>query len=229
MTNQAKSIIEPDLTDVLINFKKDIFLTMNCIKMGSIVSFDPSKKTAVVKILLKRILTNGTFADYQQLLDVPVVTLQGGGGAIQFPITAGDQCLLFFNDRCIDQWFEQGQAAAPYQGRMHDMSDAFALVGVNAMNSPLPTYPTDRVVLMYKGSKFELTATGWNFVGDGGAEIDLAGEIVTIKNATTTLLTLINGFITLLEGIQVTGPLALTPAFIATLEAYKAQFATLLG
>ncbi len=31
---QTKSIITPDLTDVLANFKRDIFATMNCIKIG---------------------------------------------------------------------------------------------------------------------------------------------------------------------------------------------------
>ena len=84
------------------------------------------------------------------------------------------------------------------------------------------------------GSQFQLTSTGWNFIGTGGAEIDLAGEIVTIKNQTTTLLTLMNNFISLLETLQVLDPvgptnLPVTPAFIALLEAYKAQFATLLG
>lgn len=209
-------------------------MTMNCIKIGKIVSFDATKKTAVVQILFKRKLTDGTLTSYQQLLDVPVVTLQGGGGALQFPIAAGDQCLLFFSDRCIDQWFAagaDGSEAAPYQGRLHDMSDAFALVGINAQNSALPTYPNDKVVLSYLGSRFELTSTGWNIVSDGGAEIDLAGEIVTIKNQTTTLLTLLNDFITLLEGAQVQGPgvYPFTTAFIALLEAYKLQFATLLG
>lgn len=228
---QQKSIIDPELSDVLINFKQDIFATLNSIKIGQIVSFDGAKKTAQVQILFKRVLPDGSNQSYPLLVDCPVFTLQGGGGAIQFPIQPGDQCLLLFSDRRIDEWFENGAEAAPGDGRMHDMSDAIALVGINSANSALPSYPSDKVILSYLGSQFQLTATGWNFIGEGSAEIDLNGDIVTLKNATTTLLTLLNGFITLLEGATVQGPsvFPFTAAFIATLEAYKLQFAGLLG
>ena len=236
MTNpvQQKSIIQPTLADTLVNFKRDIFATMNCIKIGKITSFDGAKKTAQIQILFKRVLADGSTQSYAPIVDCPVFTLQGGGGAIQFPIQAGDQCLVLFSDRRLDEWYQNGTEAAPGDGRLHDFSDGIALVGVNALNSSLPTYPTNKVILSYMGSQFQLTSTGWNFIGTGGAEIDLAGEIVTIKNQTTTLLTLMNNFISLLETLQVLDPvgptnLPVTPAFIALLEAYKAQFATLLG
>lgn len=232
---QDKSIIEPSLADVLTNTKRDIFSTFNCVKIGQVVSFDTAKKTAQVQILFKRVVADAGSADgrgiqsYPVLVDVPVFTLQGGGGAIQFPIQAGDQCILLFSDRRIDEWFQNGAEAAPADGRMHDMSDGIALVGVNALNSGLMTYPTDKVVLSYLGSRFELTATGWNFVGTGSAEIDLAGAIVTIKNSTTSLLVVLNGLIDVIKTLQVTGPLPLTPAAIAALEAYKLVLATLLA
>ncbi len=174
-------------------------------------------------------LPNGDIQSYKPLVDCPVFTLQGGGGAIQFPISAGDQCLVLFSDRRIDEWYQNGSESAPGDPRLHDLSDGIALVGINALNSTLAPTPTDRVILSYGGSQFELTATGWNFVGTGSAEIDLSGAIVTIKNNVTTLLTLMNQLITVIEAIQVTGPLPLTPASIAALEAQKLQLATLLG
>lgn len=230
---QQKSIIEPTLTEVLVNFKRDIFLTMNCIKVGTINSFDANKKTAEVQILFKKVLPDGTIVSYKPLVDVPVFTLQGGGGALQFPIQAGDQCIVLFSDRRLDEWLQNGAEAAPGDGRAHDLSDGIALVGINAVNSSLPAAPTNKVVLSYMGTSFQLTAGGWNIVGAGTAEVDLQGAIVTIKNATTTLLTLMQNFITLLEGATVqdpiSGPIPLTAATIALLEAFKAQFATLLG
>lgn len=232
MPLQQKSIIEPELADVLANFKQDIFATLHSIKVGQIFSFDPSRKTAEVQILFKRVLPSGEIQSYPLLVDCPVYTPQGGGGALQFPIAAGDQCLVLFADRRLDEWFQNGGEAAPGDGRMHDISDAIALVGINALNSTLPDYPTDKIVLSYMGTTFEMTSTGWKFVAPGGAEIDL-DTLVTIKNNATTLNTLLTNFITLLETLTVqdpiSGPIPLTAASIAALEAFKAQFALLLG
>ena len=41
----------------------------------------------------------------------------------------GDHCLLIFCDFCIDGWFDTGQPVLPPSPRMHDLSDAFAIVG----------------------------------------------------------------------------------------------------
>lgn len=225
---QVKSIVEPTLTDVLVNFKRDLLASLNCVKIGKITSFDRAKKTASIQILFKRVLPSGSVESLPLLVDCPVLTPQGGGGALQFPIAAGDQCLVLFSDRRIDEWFQNGAEAAPADGRLHDLSDGIALVGVNSLASSLATYPTDRVVLSYQGSRFEITATGWNFIGTGGAEIDLS-TVVTIRNSITTLNTLIGAFLTALEGLQVNGPISLTPASVAAIEAFRAQFAALLG
>ncbi len=231
---QQKSIIEPELTDVLVNFKQDIFSTLNCVRVGQISQFDGTKRLAQVQILSQRVLPDGTVKSYPLLINCPVFTLQGGGGSIQFPIAIGDQCLLLFNDRRLDEWIQNGGQQPPGDGRMHDMSDAICLVGLNALNSDLPIYPTDKVVLSYKGVSLNLLSTGVAFLGTGGAEIDLAAGIITLKNNTTTLLTLMNSFITLLEAAAVQDDeggniLPFTPAYIALLEAFKLQFASLLG
>lgn len=230
MSKQSFPITKPSLYDVCQQLKEDVFSTLRVCVPGEVVSFDGTKRTAVVKVLLKRSLPNGTLVDYKQLLDVPVITYQGGGGFLQFPIAAGDQGLVIFADRNIGSWFQNGDNSPMPDLRAHNISDGFFLPGINALtDGTLPDYPTDRVVLGYMGSKFEVTAAGWNFVGDGGAEIDLAGEIVTIKNNTTTLLTLMNGLIGVIEALQVNGPIPLTAASIAALEAYKLTLATLIA
>jgi hypothetical protein len=245
MTQQnTKTVITPGLTDVLMNLKQDIFATMNCVKIGQIQSFDVNKKTAQIQLLFKRALPNGSITSSPLLVDCPVLTPQGGGGALQFPIAAGDQCLVLFSDRRIDEWLANGAAALPGDGRMHDLSDGIAIVGLNALNSNLQAYPTNKVVLSYMGSQFELTGTGWNFIGTGGAELDLSttanlkgsgggeidlGSLVTIKNNITTLNTLMGLFLTMLEGLQVNGPIPLTAASVAAIEAFRTQFSALLG
>jgi hypothetical protein len=230
-TLQTKSVISPDLSDVLTNLKQDIFSTLNCVKIGSVKQYDATKKTAQVQICFKRVLPDSTLLSYPLLIDVPVFTLQGGGGYVQVPVSAGDECLLLFSDRRIDEWFVNGagQQSAPGDPRMHDLSDGIALVGINALNSTLPATPTNKVRIGYTGGTIEIDASSVKLVGVAGAEIDLAGAIVTIRNGTTTLLTQMQTLISAIEAIQVTGPLSLTPASVAALEAVKLQMATLLG
>lgn len=212
MTLGNKSIPDPELSDALIALKLDIFRSLRCVMVGQIVSFDKAKKTAKIKIMIKRVLPNGNPASYPTLVDCPVFTLQGGGGGIQFPIAAGDDCVVIFSDRNIDAWFKTGSEAAPFNARCHDLSDGIALVGINALNSPLQNYVSSKARFFYSG-----------------AEIDLSGGIVTIKNGTTTLLTLLDAFIDVLATLQVSGPLPLTPDSITALQAFKLQLAVLLG
>lgn len=218
--NEAKTLLEPRLYDMLASLKQDIFRSMNCVKLGQIQTFDPSKKTAQVQILFKRVVPNADTAagsqilDYPVLVDCPVFTLQGGGGALQMPIAAGDQCILLFADRNIDAWFKSGQAAAPFNARCHDMSDGIAIVGVNSLVSSLADYPANTLRLSYSGAKLELS-----------------GGLVGISNMTTSLLTLMNAFIDVLAALTVqdgSSTLPLTAAAIASLEALKLQFAELL-
>ncbi len=210
------SIPDPTLTDAFGQLKLDIFRTLNCVKVGQIQSFDPSRKTAQVQILFRRVLNDGTVSDYPVLVDCPVFTLQGGGGFVQFPIAAGDQCLLLFCDRNLDAWFQNGTAAAPFDARCHDLSDGIALVGLNALSSSLPAYQANVAKIFYDG-----------------AQVALSGGLVKVANNVTTLLTLLNAFIDVLTALTVQDQeagavLPLTPAAIATLTAFKLQFAELL-
>lgn len=212
MSQTSQTIVDPELTDALIALRYDIFRSFNCVAIGSIQSFDGTKKTAKVQCLFKRTAPNGNVFSLPVLADVPVFTLQGGGGYLQFPISSGDNCLLLFSDRGLDAWFKTGTEQVPFDSRCHDLSDGIALVGVNSLVSSMDVYQSLK--------------SRWAYAG---AEIDLAMNIVTIKNATTTLLTLLNGLITVIEGLQVNGPLPLTAASIAALEAYKLVLAGLLG
>lgn len=230
--SEQKTIIAPQLPDVLLNLKQDIFATLNCHMPGIIQSFDATKCTAVVQPIFKRLLPNGTIVSRKVLLDCPVIFPSGGGGRLTFPVTQGDQCLIVYADRRLDEWAANGVEVLPGDPRMHDLSDGIVMVGFDPTGKMGPV-PTDKVELSYQGSKFQLTATGWNFVGAGGAEIDLSAAIVTIKNNTTTLNTILGLFLTALEATTVqdpiSGPIPLTAATIAAIEAFRAQFAGLLG
>lgn len=62
--------------------------------------------------------------------DVPVINFLGGTSSIQMPIAVGDYCILFVNERCLDNWYFGNDNQKPLSSRMFDYSDSVALVGL---------------------------------------------------------------------------------------------------
>ncbi|MCL5500635.1 hypothetical protein M5Y49_18345 [Escherichia coli] len=109
-----------------------VFSTLKVAMPGVIESFDPDSVTASVRPAIKG-YDGGTeddgWIELPLLVDVPVIFPRGGGCTLTFPVSAGDECLLIFADRCIDFWWQNGGVQKPVDLRMHDLSDAFAIVG----------------------------------------------------------------------------------------------------
>lgn len=62
--------------------------------------------------------------------EVPVINFLGGNSSIQMPIAVGDDCILFVNERCLDNWYFGNDNQKPLSSRMFDYSDSVALVGL---------------------------------------------------------------------------------------------------
>ncbi len=132
----------PTLTALLDILKREIGKDINCVRIGVIQSFNETNQHAEVKIAQQQVTSvqndgTRTLAEYPILLDVPVHFQCGGGYTMTFPITEGDECLILFNDREIDNWLDNGPGLPPTIGRLHDLSDGFAIVGVRSNNRVL--------------------------------------------------------------------------------------------
>lgn len=101
---------------------------------GIIQSFDPDAVTATIQPAVKAPVrqADGSVVSVALplLVDVPVCFSRGGGVTLTFPVTAGDECLVVFGDRCIDFWWQNGGVQEPgSDARQHHLADGFALVG----------------------------------------------------------------------------------------------------
>lgn len=143
-----------------------------------VISFDAEERTIKAQPTIQR-----TFSDGQGLsgdvnlppcVDVPVVFPMGGGYELTFPIKKGDECLLIFAERCIDGWFGSGEPTPPSDFRQHDLSDAFAIVGVRSLANKQPVW-TDGVELHGNGNHVRIDANSVE-LGAGGATIKLTAS-----------------------------------------------------
>jgi hypothetical protein len=101
---------------------------------GIIQSFDPVKQTCTARPAIQRVFVGKGPVALPVCVDVPCCF---PGGALSFEVAEGDDCALFFAERCIDAWFAQGGVQPPIDFRTHDLSDAFAVTGWNSLPNKL--------------------------------------------------------------------------------------------
>lgn len=79
--------------------------------------------------------------------NVPVAFPQGGGFSITYNLVPGDIVLLVFSDKSLEEWLTAGGVQQPRDRRVHSLSDAFAVPGINPLNGSIPAPATTGVVL----------------------------------------------------------------------------------
>ncbi len=101
-----------------------------------VIDYDRETRTLSAQPAIQRVFSEGEGlsgdVNLPVCVDVPVHFPSGGGYEITFPVSAGDECLLIFSERCIDGWFETGDPTTPRDFRQHDLSDAVAIVGIRS-------------------------------------------------------------------------------------------------
>jgi hypothetical protein len=153
---------------------------------GVIVSFNSAKQTAVVQLAIRRVFVlqdPGQPAVVSQVnlapcVDVPVLFPGGGGFFLTFPVAEGDECLVLFSERAIDFWFQNGGQQLPSEYRLHDLSDAIALVGLNSQPNVLADFNASACQLR--------TRDGSTFIQVAAGTITLKGNVIVTGSITAS-------------------------------------------
>jgi len=167
---------EVELKDLLSLFEKNLLLKFNCHHIAQIQDFNPAQQTASATINYKKSFSlpnsmgvyTEQLVDYPLLVNCPVIFLGGGDGCLTFPVQTGDDCLVLFNDRDIDNWFSGSITSAPRTGRLHAFPDAIIIVGLRMLREVIPSFSTDSVELR-------------NFLGTTKISMKMDGSQVSIK------------------------------------------------
>lgn len=121
---------------------------------GIIETFDAEKQLATVQPAIRRIFVTRDGekeilvpSDLPILINVPAIFPRGGGFSLTFPVKKGDECLLTFCERSIDNWHETGKVKVPGAKRFHSLSDATAFVGLSSIPNKIPNYDDTNVQL----------------------------------------------------------------------------------
>lgn len=164
---------------------------------GIIETFDPVKQLATIQPAIKRIFkTNDgdteilTPSALPILINVPVQFPRGGGFSLTFPVKKGDECLLVFCERSIDNWHQFGGIKSPGARRFHSLSDATAFVGLSSLANKIPNYDNTNAQLKKDDNSVFITLNNDGSLDihtDDDIRIDSSGDIVgTCENIDIT-------------------------------------------
>ncbi len=220
----------PNLTDVINASIEDFLRAFNAHRIGIIETFDPSNQTATVRLVDKGIVLSGEkeeVIDFALLQNCPVAINKGTNGGLTIPIISGDTCLVFFNDRDIDNWSVDGLIQKPNTLRTHDFSDAIALVGIRNQVNKIPNYNNNATELNFLDNKFSIDATKFSSVHSLGGSIS-TGAKLELKNTAENLKDLIDELITIVTNLKVVGEIPITAATAAALAALSPRVGDLL-
>ena len=205
-----KQITVPDLTDVIEGAIDDLIYSFNCHRVGIIESFNPADQTATIQLVDKGVKT---FSDaeelitYPLLVDCPVVINKGINGGLTIPINKGDTCLVFFNDRDIDNWFTDGLIQQPNTTRAHDLADAIALVGIRNGINKIGDYNNQATELNYLDNKVSIGKDKTQITRSEGGFIGINDKI-EVKNATQSLKLLIDELVAIITNLKTVDPIS---------------------
>lgn len=181
----------PKLSDLMSAVMSNVMQQMNCHAIATVQSFSQNDNglfTVTATMNYSKTYweqdASGVYSpilvSYPTLVDCPAIILGGGKTALTFPVSQGDQCLILFNDRDLNNWFQGARSGPVATPRMHSFSDGIALIGFQEVSA-------------YDSTHALLTN------GDAELGIGASGGLVRIANQTVTLGTVLIQLVTVLE------------------------------
>ena len=135
LNNQALSN-NITMYSVLQALKDTINYNMNCVKIATVIEYNPELMTAKCRVNNKRLRQlkqdgNQILEDYPDIF-AKVHFFGWGDIGATYPIKPGMEGILLFNDRELQTWFTTGEAGKLAYERCHDLTDAIFICGLHS-------------------------------------------------------------------------------------------------
>ena len=181
---------EPNLESLLETHKQNILYNYHYHRIGIIETFDPTKQTATISLVDKRVIqfeNSEEVRDYALLVNCPILINRTKNGGLTIPITQGEFCIVLFNDRDIDNWFNTGAVQKPNTNRCHNINDGIAIVGLHSMANPISNYDNNATTINYGETIISIQADGLIKIQNTSANKNLLDILKTLINIIKTL------------------------------------------
>ena len=149
------------LYGLLQTLKDTINYNMNCIKVATVIEFNPELMTVKCRINNKRLKQlnqkgNQILENYPDIYAKCHFYGWGDVGSV-YPIEPGMEGLLLFNDRELQTWFMTSEPGKLAYDRCHDLTDALFICGLHSQPKlPLLPYLEACLHIYYKNSDIQI-------------------------------------------------------------------------
>jgi len=197
--NKNTNFLHPTLEN-LLKFHADSILLVTAVHhFGTISSFNPDTQTANATIDYTSVNytynsqtgnNDTTVTAYPPLVDAPVRFAHSmTNGGVTYPVGVGDRCEIVFNDRDMDAWAFGIVNQQPATARLHQISDAVIIVGINPPASPVKNFDANRPMLR--------DGAGTSYVA-----VNPSNGKIQIKNPSQNLETVLQSILSHLESLS---------------------------
>ena len=156
---------------------------VNICMPGEIVSYDYTQQRAKVQPALNQKYNNGEVINLPIIHNVPVIHPASGGASITFPVNTGDNVMLVFSQKSLEEWLSSGEQVTPDDPRQNDLTDAIAILGLRSFSEPSPAGNNTDLLVKYDGSEIALKPNGE--VNVKATEVNILGTNEVILNSNT--------------------------------------------
>lgn len=151
---------------------------------GNIVAFDPETQLAQVQIGIERVDADGSTKVPEVLIECPVQIPGGADFLIEFEINPGDEGMIIFSQRCIDEWVNSGGVAKNPILRFHNINDCMFIAGIRSQPNKITNYDNDGIKLRNKDGDQYIWLKGDGTAAIKVSSLDVDGDITS--NGTIT-------------------------------------------
>ncbi len=125
---QDTSTLEGVIRAAFRNLEADLYTALP----GKIESIDQNTRLVTVKPMISRRYFGASApTELPVIVGVPLVEMRTQKAYVKLPVAKGDPVLMVFSGRALDNYIESAGAVPvePLDVRMHDITDAFAILG----------------------------------------------------------------------------------------------------
>lgn len=161
--------------------------TLNVCLPGVVQEYDGSTKTVSVQPAIKKLLESGEYLSLPLLSKVPVAFPKTANMLISWPLAQGDEGMIFFSQRSLEKWKEQGGQVEPGDTRLFNLSDGL-FFPINSREGGPDVIP-DKFAVQFGDAFISINQSGQFKMSNGTEELvtilsDFLGEMGNIKTNT---------------------------------------------
>ncbi len=171
MSRMSEPLRTPSFTDVAQAAFDFRLQNVHVALPARVERFDSDKQVADVQPLLLVPLIDEDGTETTERLpvipNVPVIFPRGSGFHLVFPLAVGDNVMVVFCERSLDLWKSRGGEVNPVEQTMHSLKGAVCYPGLYPNTSPVPSFPSNKLVVGKDGVAHKPAARKDDGVGSG--------------------------------------------------------------